>query len=350
MAEAGETRAEANAKFTPRVFSGIQPSGGLTLGNYLGAIKRFVAMQGSGIETIYCIVDLHAITVWQDPDKLRHATRELCAGYIAAGLDPAKSILFNQSQAPAHPELGWVFNCVARMGWLNRMTQFKDKAGKHRENASVGLFAYPDLMAADILAYHATMVPVGEDQKQHLELTRDIATKFNHDYKTDFFPIPEPVIEGAATRVMSLRDGLKKMSKSDPSDMSRINMTDDADTIVKKIRKAKTDPEDLPETIEGFEGRPEARNLVNIYSALSDQPVQQVLEEVGGKQFSAFKPMLADLAVAKLSPIADEMARLMQDVAEIDRILGAGAERARAISDPILAQTYDIIGMVRSHG
>ena len=219
---------------TPRVFSGIQPSGGLTLGNYLGAIKRFVEMQENGVESIYCMVDLHAITTWQDPTKLRHATRELCAGYIAAGLDPEKSILFNQSQVSAHAELGWVFNCVARMGWLNRMTQFKDKAGKNREKVSVGLFSYPTLMAADILVYHATHVPVGEDQKQHVELTRDIAAKFNHDYGVDFFPITEPVIEGAATRVMSLRDGSKKMSKSDPSDMSRINMTDDADTIAKK--------------------------------------------------------------------------------------------------------------------
>ncbi|WP_371228826.1 tryptophan--tRNA ligase [Roseovarius sp. 2305UL8-3] len=331
---------------TPRVFSGIQPSGGLTLGNYLGAMKRFVDMQNDGIETIYCMVDLHAITVWQDPDKLRHATRELCAGYIASGLDPAKSILFNQSQVAEHTQLAWIFNCVARMGWMQRMTQFKDKAGKNAQNASLGLFGYPALMAADILAYHATHVPVGEDQKQHLELTRDIATKFNHDYGVDFFPITEPVIEGAATRVMSLRDGSKKMSKSDPSDLSRINLADDADMIAKKIRKAKTDPEPLPSEVDGLETRPEARNLVNIYAALSEQSVEAVMAEVGGKAFSEFKPMLADLAVAKMSPISDEMARLMQDVTEIDRILANGAGRAREIAAPILKKTYEIVGMV----
>ncbi|WP_428547098.1 tryptophan--tRNA ligase [Profundibacter sp.] len=332
---------------TPRVFSGIQPSGGLTLGNYLGAIKRFVEMQEDGVESIYCMVDLHAITVWQDPAKLRHATRELCAGYIAAGLDPEKSILFNQSQVSAHAELGWVFNCVARMGWLNRMTQFKDKAGKNRENASVGLFSYPTLMAADILVYHATHVPVGEDQKQHIELTRDIAAKFNHDYGVDFFPITEPVIEGTATRVMSLRDGSKKMSKSDPSDMSRINMTDDADTIAKKIRKAKTDSDGLPSEAEGLDGRPEAKNLVSIFAALSDISVDQVLAEVGGKQFSEFKPMLSELAVEKLSPISAEMARLMQAPDEIDAILRKGAAKARVIADPILEKTLEIVGMVR---
>ncbi|MDQ7079559.1 MAG: tryptophan--tRNA ligase [Paracoccaceae bacterium] len=333
---------------TPRVFSGIQPSGHLTLGNYLGAIRRFVEMQESGIETIYCMVDLHAITVWQDPDALCHATRELAAGFIASGLDPKKSILFNQSQVSAHAQLGWVFNCVARMGWLNRMTQFKDKAGKNREAASVGLFAYPNLMAADILVYHATHVPVGEDQKQHLELTRDIAEKFNHDYKVDWFPITEPVIEGAATRVMSLRDGTKKMSKSDPSDMSRINLTDDADTIAKKIRKAKTDPEPLPDSIDGLEGRPEARNLVNIYAGLSGRKPEDVIDEFAGAQFGQFKPKLADLAVSVLSPINAEMNRLMADVAEIDRILGDGADRAAAIANPILERTFDIIGMVRS--
>ncbi len=347
MADAVQTPQIETGKFTPRVFSGIQPSGGLTLGNYLGAIKRFVEMQESGIETVYCIVDLHAITVWQDPDKLRHATRELCAGYIAAGLDPQKSILFNQSQVSAHAELGWVFSCVARIGWLNRMTQFKDKAGKNRENASVGLFSYPTLMAADILLYHATHVPVGEDQKQHLELTRDVAAKFNHDFKTDFFPLPEPVIEGVATRVMSLRDGSKKMSKSDPSDMSRINMTDDADTIAKKIRKAKTDPDALPSEAEGLKERPEAKNLVSIYASLADMSVNQVLAEVGGKQFSAFKPMLSELAVAKLSPISAEMDRLMQTPDEIDKILRNGADKARAIASPILDKTLEIVGMVR---
>lgn len=332
---------------TPRVFSGIQPSGDLHLGNYLGALKRFAEAQDQGIETLYCMVDLHAITVWQNPADLKRATRELAAGFIASGIDPEKSMLFNQSQVPEHAQLAWVFNCVARMGWLNRMTQFKDKAGKNRENASVGLFAYPNLMAADILIYHATHVPVGEDQKQHIELTRDIATKFNHDYGVDFFPITEPVIEGAATRVMSLRDGSKKMSKSDPSDMSRITMTDDADAIAKKIRKAKTDPEALPSEAEGLKERPEARNLVNIYAALSDNTVDQVLSDVGGKQFSEFKPMLVDLAVDKLAPISTEMGRLMQDTAEIDRILAKGADKARAIATPILEQTYDIVGMVR---
>lgn len=337
-----------NTAFQPRVFSGIQPSGGLTLGNYLGAIKRFVDMQAdTSFETIYCMVDLHAITVWQDPATLARNTRELCAGFIASGIDPEQSILFNQSQVPEHAQLAWIFNTVARMGWLGRMTQFKDKAGKNRENSSVGLFAYPALMAADILIYHATHVPVGEDQKQHVELTRDIATKFNHDYKTDFFPITEPVIEGAATRVMSLRDGSKKMSKSDPSDMSRINMTDDADAIAAKIRKARTDPDALPSELDGLDGRPEARNLVNIYAALSDQSSAQVLADVGGKQFSEFKPMLAELAVSKLSPISTEMARLMQDTAEIDKILRRGAERAREITAPILAKTYDIVGLVR---
>ncbi len=331
---------------TPRVFSGIQPSGNLTLGNYLGALKRFAQAQDNGISSIYCMVDLHAITVWQDPAKLANATRELCAGFIASGLDPARSILFNQSQVPEHTQMAWVFNCVARMGWMQRMTQFKDKAGKNAQNASLGLFAYPALMAADILTYHATHVPVGEDQKQHIELTRDIAIKFNNDYGVDFFPVTAPVIEGAATRVMSLRDGSKKMSKSDPSDMSRINLTDDADTIAKKIRKAKTDPEPLPEDIDGLEARPEARNLVNIYAALSDQSVAQVMAEMGGKPFSEFKPLLADLAVDKIAPISSEMSRLMQDPAEIDRILANGAERARAIAAPILKETYKIVGMV----
>jgi len=346
MTDAVQTQSSPG-EFKQRVFSGIQPSGGLTLGNYLGAIKRFVDMQENGIETLYCVVDMHAITVWQDPAALRRQTRELAAGYLAAGLDPARSILFNQSQVSQHAELGWIFNCVARMGWMNRMTQWKDKAGKNAEKASLGLFAYPSLMAADILVYHATHVPVGEDQKQHVELTRDIAAKFNHDYGVDFFPLSEPVIEGAATRVMSLRDGSKKMSKSDPSDASRINMTDDADTIAQKIRKAKTDPEALPSEAEGLKDRPEARNLVNIYAALAEQSVDQVLAQVGGQQFSQFKPLLSDLAVAKLAPISGEMARLMQDPAEIDRILGQGADRARAIAAPILARTYEIVGMIR---
>ena len=333
--------------FTPRVFSGIQPSGGLTLGNYLGALKRFAAAQDSGVQTIFCMVDQHAITVWQDPEKLRRATRELCAGFIASGVDPQRSILFNQSQVAEHAQLAWVFNCVARLGWMKRMTQFKDKAGKNAENASLGLFGYPALMAADILVYHATHVPVGEDQKQHLELTRDIAAKFNHDYGVDFFPLTEPVIEGAATRVMSLRDGSRKMSKSDPSDASRINMTDGADAIATKIRKAKTDPEPLPSEAEGLADRPEARNLVNIYAALADMSVAQVLAEHGGQQFSAFKPKLSDLAVERLAPISSEMARLMTQPDEIDAILRHGAGQAREIAAPILARTYDIVGMVR---
>jgi tryptophanyl-tRNA synthetase len=338
----------AAPRFAPRVFSGIQPSGGLTLGNYLGALKRFVEKQDEGIETVYCIVDMHAITVWQDPAKLRHATREMTAGFIAAGIDPERSILFNQSQVSAHAELAWIFNCVARVGWMYRMTQFKDKAGKNSENASLGLLAYPALMAADILAYHATHVPVGEDQKQHLELTRDIAAKFNHDYGVEFFPITEPVIEGAATRVMSLRDGTRKMSKSDPSDMSRINLTDDADAIAQKIRKARTDADPLPETPDGLDGRPEARNLVNIYAALAGLAPEQVLAEHAGQGFGTFKPRLAELAVSMLSPISAEMARLVADPAEIDRILARGADRAEAIARPILERTYDIVGMVRA--
>jgi tryptophanyl-tRNA synthetase len=335
-------------RFTPRVFSGIKPSGGLTLGNYLGAIKRFVAMQGGGFETIYCVVDLHAITVWQDPATLRDATREVAAGYLAAGIDPARSILFNQSQVSQHAELGWIFNCVARVGWMNRMTQFKDKAGANAEKVSLGLYAYPSLMAADILLYHATHVPVGEDQKQHVELTRDIAAKFNHDFGTEFFPLTTPVIEGPATRVMNLRDGTKKMSKSGESDMERINMTDDADTISKKLRKARTDPAPLPETLEELDGRPEARNLVGIYAALADMTPEAVIAEHAGAGWGTFKPRLADLAVERLSPISTEMARLMADPAEIDRILGHGADKARAIAEPILRQTYDIVGLLRS--
>lgn len=350
MTEAVETPRSAapRAAFKPRVFSGIQPSGGLTLGNYLGALKRFVEKQEEGIETIYCLVDLHAITVWQDPAKLRANTLEAAAAFLAAGIDPARSILFNQSQVSAHAELAWIFNCVARMGWLGRMIQFKEKAGKDREAASVGLFAYPCLMAADILVYHATHVPVGEDQKQHLELTRDIAIKFNNDFGVDFFPVVEPVIEGAATRVMSLRDGTKKMSKSDPSDMSRINLTDDADTIAQKIRKAKTDPEPLPDSLAGLEGRPEARNLVNIYAALAGTTPEAVIAEFAGQGFASFKPRLAELAVATLAPISRRMAELLRDPGEIERLLGEGAERAEAIAAPILDRTLEITGMIRS--
>jgi tryptophanyl-tRNA synthetase len=338
----------SETSFKQRVFSGIQPSGNLTLGNYLGAVKRFVEMQNSGIETIYCMVDLHAITVWQDPEALRNQTRELAAAYIACGLDPQKSILFNQSQVSAHAELGWLLSCVARLGWMNRMTQFKDKAGKNAEKMSLGLYAYPALMAADILVYQATHVPVGEDQKQHVELTRDIAAKFNHDFGVDLFPMPEPIIEGAATRVMSLRDGTKKMSKSDPSDKSRINMTDDAETIASKIRKAKTDPEPLPSELDGLKDRPEARNLVNIYAAISGVTPDAVIAEFGGQQFGTFKPALAELAVNHLAPISGEMARLMAQPDEIDRILGDGATRADAIAQPVLKQVKDAIGMISS--
>ena len=329
-----------------RIFSGIQPTGNLTLGNYLGAIRNWSKLQDE-FECIYCLVDLHAITLFQEPETLRRNTREVAAGVMASGIDPKAHILFNQSQNPDHAELAWYFNCVARMGWLNRMTQFKEKAGKNKENASTGLFVYPNLMAADILAYRATHVPVGEDQKQHLELARDIAQKFNNDWKVeDFFPIIEPLILGEATRVMSLRDGRNKMSKSDPSDMSRINLTDTSDDIAKKIRKAKTDPEPLPETKDGFAERPEAENLVTIYAALTDQSVDSALSEVGGKQFSEFKPILADAAVAHLAPIGDEMRRFMNDPAQIDAILNDGAERARALSSPILAEVRNLLGFV----
>lgn len=333
---------------TPRVFSGIQPSGRLTLGNYLGALKRFAERQDQGVETVYCLVDLHAITVWQDPDALRQQTREAAAAFMAAGIDPQRSILFNQSQVPAHAELAWLLNCVARLGWMNRMTQFKDKAGKNSEAVSLGLYAYPALMAADILAYHATHVPVGEDQKQHVELTRDIAAKFNHDYGVDFFPLPEPVIEGPATRVMSLRDGSKKMSKSDPSDASRINLTDDADTIAQKFRKARTDAEPLPGDMDALKDRPEARNLVNIYAALANEAPADVLARFEGKGFGSFKPALADVAVSVLGPISARMAEFLADPAEIDRILGQGAEKAEAISAPITARTREIMGMILS--
>jgi tryptophanyl-tRNA synthetase len=342
-------------KFQERVFSGMQPTGSLHLGNYLGAMLKWIDLQKTH-ECIYCVVDLHAITVWQDPAELRQAIRQVTAAYIAAGLDPKKSILFNQSQVSAHAELAWVFNCVARLGWLNRMTQFKEKAGKDRENASVGLYAYPCLMAADILAYRATHVPVGDDQKQHLELARDIAQKFNNDFGAqieaaghedgEFFPLPEPVITGPATRVMSLRDGTRKMSKSEPSEMSRINLTDDNDTIAKKVKKAKTDPEPLPGEIDGLAGRPEADNLVGIYAALAGSQKADVLVEFGGRQFSQFKPALAELCVAKLGPIAEQARRLMDDPVEIDRILVDGADRARELAAPILTDVKDIVGFV----
>ena len=343
------------SRFQERVFSGVQPTGNLHLGNYLGAIKRFVALQQS-YECIYCVVDMHAITVWQDARELAGQIREVTAAFLAAGVDPAKHIVFNQSQVAEHAELAWVFNCVARLGWLNRMTQFKDKAGKDRENASVGLYAYPVLMAADILAYRATHVPVGEDQKQHLELTRDIAQKFNNDFgasiaergfEDGFFPLTEPLIGGPAARVMSLRDGTKKMSKSDPSDNSRINLADDADAIAQKIRKAKTDPEPLPGEEKGLESRPEADNLVGIYAALAEISKSDVLKDFGGGQFSTFKGALVDLAVDKLAPIAAEMKRLTADPGHIDAVLADGAERARAIARPTIDAVKDIVGFVR---
>ncbi len=343
------------AGFKERVFSGVQPTGNLHLGNYLGAITKFVALQDTH-DCIYCVVDLHAITVQQDPDALRNSIREVTAAFIACGIDPKKHIVFNQSQVPEHAELAWIFNCVARLGWLNRMTQFKEKAGKDRENASVGLYAYPALMAADILVYRATHVPVGEDQKQHLELARDIAQKFNNDFGPSiakhgfgdaFFPQPEPLIQGPATRVMSLRDGTKKMSKSDPSDYSRINLSDDADAIAQKVRKAKTDPEPLPSEEAGLENRPEADNLVGIYAALADTTREAVLKEFGGGQFSTFKAALVDLSVAKLGPIGGEMKRLVADPASIDAILVDGAERAGVIARETMNAVKDIVGFVR---
>jgi tryptophanyl-tRNA synthetase len=340
---------------TNRVFSGVQPTGNLHLGNYLGAIVNFVKLQATH-RCIYCVVDLHAITVWQDPAELRRNTREVTAAFIAAGIDPTSQIIFNQSQVAEHAELAWVFNCVARLGWLNRMTQFKEKAGKDRENASIGLYDYPVLMASDILVYRATHVPVGEDQKQHLELTRDIAQKFNNDFadsitanKLDaaFFPQPEPVITGPATRVMSLRDGTKKMSKSDASDNSRINLTDDADAIAQKIRKAKTDPEALPSEEEGLKGRAEADNLVGIYAALAGTPKAEVLKQFGGAQFSGFKASLVELSVAKLGPIAAEMKRLTADPGYIDSVLVDGSDRARVIAAETVAAVKDIVGLIR---
>ena len=327
-----------------RVFSGVQPSGDLHLGNYLGALKKFVKLQDE-MECIYCIVDLHAITVWQDPKELAQQTRHIAAAYLASGVDPSKAIVYNQSSVRAHSELAWYFNCVARIGWLNRMTQFKDKAGKNSEKMSVGLYNYPVLQAADILAFKATHVPVGEDQKQHLELTRDIAAKFNHDFSTpNFFPLCEPLIKGPGARVMSLRDGTEKMSKSDPSDNSRINLTDGADKISKKIRKAKTDAGEIPLSFDELEGRPEVKNLVGIYSALSGKSDQEVLLEYSGKGFGIFKSALADLAVSKINPITELMNRYLSDPEELNRILSNAADRASEISDPIVAEVRKIIG------
>jgi len=332
----------------PLAFSGMQPTGNLHLGNYLGALRNWVKLQEQQA-CIYCVVDLHAITTFQDPKELKDAIRACAAAYIASGIDPKSHIVFNQSQVPQHAELAWVFNCVARMGWLNRMTQFKEKAGKNRENASAGLFVYPNLMAADVLVYKATHVPVGEDQKQHLELMRDIAQKFNSDFGVpDFFPQPEPVITGPATRVMSLRDGSAKMSKSDTSDNSRINLTDDTDTIVRKIRKAKTDPHSLPDQIQGLADRPEAENLLSIFAAMSDQTLEQVVTQFAGATFSDFKSELSDLAVSTLAPVTEEMARLVAAPDHIDQILGEGAQRARELADTTLKEVYDIVGFVRS--
>lgn len=339
---------------TPKVFSGVQPTGNLHLGNYLGAITRFVALQET-YDCIYCVVDLHALTIPQDPDELRSSIRDVTAAFLAAGIDPKKHIVFNQSRVHEHAELAWVLNCVARVGWLSRMTQFKEKAGKDRENASVGLYDYPVLMAADILIYHADAVPVGDDQKQHLELTRDIATKFNNDFaariaertgREGYFKLPEPLIQGPATRVMSLRDGAKKMSKSDASDNSRINLTDDADTIAGKVRRAKTDPDALPSEVEGLAGRPEADNLVAIFAGLAGQTKAEVLRQHGGSQFSAFKGALSDLAVERLAPIAAEMRRLKADPAYIDGVLESGAERAGAIAEATIRDVRGIVGLL----
>ncbi len=336
-------------KHAPLCFSGMQPTNTLHLGNYLGALKNWVRLQDQ-MPCLYCVVDMHALTQesgYAQREELSRAIREVTAAYIASGVDPERTTLFNQSQVAAHGELAWIFNCVARLGWLDRMTQFKEKSGKHKERSSVGLYTYPVLMAADILLYKGTHVPVGEDQRQHLELARDIAQKFNNDFAApDFFPLPEPVITGTATRVMSLRDGSKKMSKTDESDYSRINLTDDADTIAQKIRKAKTDPEPLPDSADGLANRPEAANLINIYAALADESRDKVVADFAGQQFSAFKIALVDLAVAKLTPIATGMRRLMQDPAEIDRILKSGAEKARALAEPVMGDVKRLVGFV----
>jgi len=333
-----------------RIFSGVQPTGNLHLGNYLGAIRNFARLQ-DGNDCLYCVVDMHAITVWQDPAQLKQNTREVTAAFLAAGIDPTDNIIFNQSQVPQHAELAWIFNCVARLGWLNRMTQFKEKAGKHRENASVGLYVYPNMMAADILAYKATHVPVGEDQKQHLELTRDVAQKFNNDFGEEFFPIVEPLIMESAARIMSLRDGTKKMSKSDESDYSRINLTDDPDAIELKIRKARTDPEPVPDgSPDGGtrETRPEAFNLIEIFGALTDRSIADVQRDYGGQQFSAFKRALTEVAVENLGPMGLEMQRLMADPGHVDKVLADGSKRAREIAGPILEDVYRIVGFLRS--
>ncbi len=345
-------------EFVKRVFSGIQPSGKIHLGNYLGAIQKYVKLQqDDSFETVYCVVDMHAITVAQDPKILRERTLEVTAAYLAAGVSPEKSIIFNQSRVSQHAELGWIFNCIARLGWMNRMTQFKDKAGKNSERMSLGLLAYPSLMAADILAYNATHVPVGDDQKQHLELCRDIAQKFNNDYAEQikalgfgdqFFCLTEPMIKfgGAPVRVMNLRDGTKKMSSSAESDMTRINMNDDSDTLAKKLKKAKTDADAIPSELAGLEGRPEAKNLIEIYAALNNSDSQTVLNQFGGNQFRAFKSALIELAVATIGPIGDEMNHLMKDEAHIDQVLKDGADKARIIAEPIVQDVKRIVGFM----
>ncbi len=333
-----------------RVVSGIQPTGNLHLGNYLGAIKRWAAMQGtgeSGAECLFFLADLHAQTVYVQPDELAANIREMAAALLACGIDPERSIVFAHSAVSAHPELAWLLNCVARIGWLNRMTQFKDKAGKNREGSSVGLFDYPVLQAADVLLYRATHVPVGEDQKQHVELMRDIALKFNTDYDVDLFVAPEPLIGATAARIMSLRDGSAKMSKSDPSDMSRVNLTDDSDTVAQKVRKAKTDAEPLPDSMEALAGRPEARNLIAIYAELSDEEPQAVLARFAGQGFGAFKPALAELLVETLRPIKTRLDQFREDPAELDRLLALGAERARAMAQPTLEEAYRAMGLRR---
>ena len=331
------------------VLSGMQPTNTLHLGNYLGALKNWVRLQDQ-MPCLFCVVDMHAITGeagYGKPGELAQATREVAAAYIAGGVDVSRTPIFNQGQVPEHAELAWIFNCVARLGWMDRMTQFKEKSGKHKERASVGLYTYPVLMAADILVYKATHVPVGEDQKQHLELARDIAQKFNNDFgAADFFPLPEPVITGAATRVMSLRDGTKKMSKSDESDASRINLTDDADAIAGKIRRAKTDPLPLPSSKEELAGRPEAENLLNIYAALAEKDRDAVIAEFAGQQFSSFKNALAEMTIVQLTPMASEMRRLLADPAEIDRILKAGAQKARAIATPVMDEVKKRVGFI----
>ena len=329
-----------------RVVSGIQPTGNLHLGNYLGAIKRWAAMQDEA-ESLFFLADLHAQTVYVPPDELAANIREMAAALLACGIDPERSILFAHSAVSAHPELAWLLNCVARIGWLNRMTQFKDKAGKNREGSSVGLFDYPVLQAADVLLYQASHVPVGEDQKQHVELMRDIALKFNTDYDVDLFTVPEPLIGKTAARIMSLRDGNAKMSKSDPSDMSRVNLTDDADLVAQKVRKAKTDPEQLPDSWDALEGRPEAKNLVTVYAALADEPAEAVLGRFAGQGFGQFKPALAELLVETLRPIKARLDGFREDPGELDRLLALGAEKARAMAAPTLLGAYRAMGLRR---